>query len=110
MFMHLCEGESEAASLLFHPVEHSFRKLHQGILVLALPIPGKSFTGLSGVLLGQASRLFEAPGLTNKSVQIYCQVCPVLKVSCQIGGFAINLKASSTSPSASNLRAIKVFR
>ena len=60
------------------------------------------------MLLGQASRLFEAPGLTNKSVQIYCQVCPVLIVSCQIGGFDSYLKASSTSPSASNLRAKKI--
>ena len=33
------KGVSEAVSLLFHPVEHSFRKLHQGILVLTLPIP-----------------------------------------------------------------------
>ena len=39
VFVHLGKGVSEAVSLLFHPVEHSFRKLHQGILVLTLPVP-----------------------------------------------------------------------
>jgi len=71
VFVHLGKGVSEAVSLLFHPVEHSFRKLHQGILVLTLPVPGKGITCLSGMLLGQASCLFEAPGLTNKSESFF---------------------------------------
>ena len=67
---------------LFHPVEHSFRKLDKSTLVLTLSIsescsqlttisqqinriPGEGFNCLASMLLCKVSRLLKAPRFTD---------------------------------------------